>query len=63
MAIVRAAIRNLLVPTANAVFYDNNMFPAQYKEIYTTVRSHMAQEVDVEMRPLASLSSSLKRRL
>jgi len=51
MAIVRAAIRNLLIPTANAVFWDNKTYPAQYKEIYTTVRSHMAQEIDVEMRP------------
>jgi len=51
MAIVRAAIRNLLIPTANAVFWDYKTFNAQYKEIYTTIRSNMAQELDVEMRP------------
>lgn len=51
MAIVRAAIRNLLIPTANAVFWDYKTYPSLYKEIYTTIKSDMSQELDIELRP------------
>jgi phage major head subunit gpT-like protein len=51
MAIVRTAIRNLLIPTANSVFWDHKTYNSQYKEIYTTTRSHMASETDIELRP------------
>jgi phage major head subunit gpT-like protein len=51
MAIIRSAIRNLLVPGARSVFWDYEMYPAQYKEIYKTERSHMAEEKDIEIRP------------
>lgn len=50
MAIIRSAIRNLLVPGARSVFWDYEMFPAQYKEIYKTEHSNMAEERDIEIR-------------
>lgn len=51
MAIVRAAIRDLLIPMANSVFFDHKTYESSYKEIYTTTRSNMAQEHDIELRP------------
>jgi phage major head subunit gpT-like protein len=50
MAIVRTAIRNLLVPGIRTVFWDYASYPSQYKEIYKTYDSKMAEEKDIEMR-------------
>ena len=50
MAIVRSAIRNLLVPGIRTVFWDYESYPSQYKEIYKTRDSKMAEEKEIEMR-------------
>lgn len=50
MAIVRTAIRNLLVPGIRTVFWDYASYPSQYKEIYKTYDSKMSEEKDMEMR-------------
>jgi hypothetical protein len=50
MAIIRSAIRQLLVPGARSVFWDYNIYPSLYKEIYKTEHSKMAEERDIEVR-------------
>jgi len=52
MSVNTTKIVNLLRPGLNAVFGDYAQYPSQFGEIYRTESSHMAQEIEVEMRML-----------
>ena len=48
----RAVISNLLLPGAHAVFANYNIYPAQWKEIYTPYTSNKAIEYEIQTSEL-----------